>query len=1168
MKKLFTFMFLLLGVVQSTYAQELSTLQSEDNTVLSQYRDNHQATDLETYQVDDTFVDNGITYKVTSTSPLEVQVGIGNWGSRAFSEDRVKEGVIVIPASVTGADGKIYTVTKVAYDAFSYCYGITEISIPKTITTIEDSFKGCSGLENFIVDEQNPKYRSQDGILYYIEGNKNVLLKCPAEKIIEDFIIPDGVTSVCDQAFNHYVKTISVPSSVSSISVYTFTMCEDLHKIVVDKNNKDLLSIDGVLFSNYIDSYTKRSDGIILKYYPRGRKDEEYSIPDGVIKVESRALFNKHLKSLIIPGSVKTIEDLGWPSLETIVVKNIFPPTLNSASWYNKNISLIVPSGTIDLYKSAKNWGDISTFLEKDMDDANTDLFDFYTRDNNTAIIKPKLDGIAGEVVIPEQVTIEGQTYKVTYMLAFSGCPYITDFFIPKTIETIEGGWMTVAGALTECPKLKNITVHEENSKFKSIDGVLFSKDGKYLYTYPGGKTDESYVIPDGVEKVESSAFYGNSFIKSITIPSSVKSFGYYVFGGSKNITSIILKHYDPDNIIYNEYLFNNETLENAVLYVPKGRASYYRANKGWGKFTHIEEMEMPDVEIPSSPFKNVGDNQMILGYYSSDEYRQDGLGGKNSGQYKFCIGFDKKMMKAYCGNRISYVRFALTDTEITDAKIWIASSRSGSTLYEQQVKSLVVGWNEVKLDTPFEIANDNLFIGLTYTQNNETYAMAYYNEYYRDLYYEYGCCYIYGPGIDGKYIWDDSQKYKLSIQCLIEGDNLPDYFIRTIKLLENDTNNKYCRSSISGTLYANNWGKNSIIDDIRLKCSIDGIFIESIEGVRYGTSENMHVYVNFPKNLEAGIHTLTVSVESINGKPLQHTDYATQELMFKSYNNDIGRQKNLLQLYTATWCPYSSSIKERVEENVKTGGFALVSSHIDDEFTCEAAKAYGAFTNYIPQIYFDRYAKNNLGYYYLSSETDRKQPSFATVNITASYSQALRSLHIKVTGNKNDDYDALMRDANLTVLLTEDKIIAPQFNIENYEHNGVLRTNVSAIWGDEIEWNGNQFEKSYNVKLDKKWVKDNMKIVAFIAQPFTGNNLEELHVTNCNDFALKDAILLKNETGDANGDGVIDNNDIDIISRYIMTGETDGFIFKNADTNGDGVVNVADIVAIIDMKE
>lgn len=51
---------------------------------------------------------------------------------------------------------------------------------------------------------------------------------------------------------------------------------------------------------------------------------------------------------------------------------------------------------------------------------------------------------------------------------------------------------------------------------------------------------------------------------------------------------------------------------------------------------------------------------------------------------------------------------------------------------------------------------------------------------------------------------------------------------------------------------------------------------------------------------------------------------------------------------------------------------------------------------------------------------------------------------------------------------------------------------------------------------------------------------------------------------GDANGDGAIDNKDIDTIVHYILTGDTKNFVFMNADVNGDQKVNVADIVLII----
>ena len=51
---------------------------------------------------------------------------------------------------------------------------------------------------------------------------------------------------------------------------------------------------------------------------------------------------------------------------------------------------------------------------------------------------------------------------------------------------------------------------------------------------------------------------------------------------------------------------------------------------------------------------------------------------------------------------------------------------------------------------------------------------------------------------------------------------------------------------------------------------------------------------------------------------------------------------------------------------------------------------------------------------------------------------------------------------------------------------------------------------------------------------------------------------------GDANGSGDVNAADIDVISKYIMEGNTNGFVFKNADVNGDKKINVADIVEIV----
>jgi len=73
--------------------------------------------------------------------------------------------------------------------------------------------------------------------------------------------------------------------------------------------------------------------------------------------------------------------------------------------------------------------------------------------------------------------------------------------------------------------------VEEGNTSFYlDENGVLFSKDKKTLISYPAISENESFVIPDGVTRIEDRAFYGCINLKNITIPDSVTSIGSYAF--------------------------------------------------------------------------------------------------------------------------------------------------------------------------------------------------------------------------------------------------------------------------------------------------------------------------------------------------------------------------------------------------------------------------------------------------------------------------------------------------------------------------------------------------------------------------------------------------------------------------------------------------------------
>ena len=105
--------------------------------------------------VDDTFTDNGIMYKVISTSPQKVQVGIGTTSATAI--DVSTTGKLQIPSSVKGTDGNYYSVTTIGKGAFHYCISLTKITIPTSITSIGDgAFYGCNGLSDIHSLIENP----------------------------------------------------------------------------------------------------------------------------------------------------------------------------------------------------------------------------------------------------------------------------------------------------------------------------------------------------------------------------------------------------------------------------------------------------------------------------------------------------------------------------------------------------------------------------------------------------------------------------------------------------------------------------------------------------------------------------------------------------------------------------------------------------------------------------------------------------------------------------------------------------------------------------------------------------------------------------------------------------------------------------------------------------
>ena len=117
----------------------------------------------------------------------------------------------------------------------------------------------------------------------------------------------------------------------------------------------------------------------------------------------------------------------------------------------------------------------------------------------------------------------------------FNYCDKLESIYFPSTLTKI--GFL-----FSHCDSFKSIEVSADSETFKSIDGVLFSKDGKTIIEYPKGREAASYEIPDTVTKIYPWAFSKCAALTEITIPSGVKLIETSAFSDSFELSLIKFK--------------------------------------------------------------------------------------------------------------------------------------------------------------------------------------------------------------------------------------------------------------------------------------------------------------------------------------------------------------------------------------------------------------------------------------------------------------------------------------------------------------------------------------------------------------------------------------------------------------------------------------------------
>ena len=255
------------------------------------------------------------------------------------TSDNSYTGAIVIPETVTYG-GKTYSVTSIGSSAFSYCSGLTSVTIPNSVTSINFyAFGGCSGLTSVT--------------------------------------IPNNVTSINSRAFSYCsgLTSVTIPSSVTSIGYEAFYYCSGLKSVTIPNS---VTSIGSDAFSGTA-WYNNKPDGLVyagnVAYKYKGTMPANTSITfkEGTVGIASNAFSGcSGLTSVTIGNSVTSIGECAFYGCSAVTQMTCLsgrPPVADAETFEGMdyvNCKVYVPVGSKTIYSTAMGWKNFRNILEQD----------------------------------------------------------------------------------------------------------------------------------------------------------------------------------------------------------------------------------------------------------------------------------------------------------------------------------------------------------------------------------------------------------------------------------------------------------------------------------------------------------------------------------------------------------------------------------------------------------------------------------------------------------------------------------------------------------------------------------------------------------------------------------------------------------------------------------
>ncbi len=530
------------------------------------------------------------------------------------------------------------------------------------------AFIDMDGLEEITVDPANTVYSAKDGILF--SKDKTVLCYFPSSKKTDNnrYTVPSTVKKLSMHAFsdNYKMKYIIIPKTLKKIvyykdgdnpcesHVFSYAEGEVLYEGTIEEwdqlfdgyseaydhynysfplirvNSTDPDVIDKSLEEGKFLGYSWKLTGSEGDYTltVTGEADEYGDYPDF-----KAYFFEKEKLYYLLDSQTGSFSVVSLDKIKHAVFKDIsdvildcfvgedeetnnklesisLPKTMDSLTnccCLHKLKTITVENGNPEYYVE-----DGILFSDYGESEKNLHLYpaastaSSYTLPNDIKRIKTY--AFAGNTSLTEIKLNEG--LEMIENAAFFGCTGLTGIELPSTFEAAFDEYDHYrVDSFLHMPSLQKISVSDKNPDFSSVDGILFSKDGKLLCFYPEARKESNncYYIPSNVEILGLYAFCGAG-IDSVFIPKSVTK----------------INHDDYDGLYWYELFYNSSI-----------KTVYYEGTaEEWDKLINAEKLD-PECHLPNVEYGSKGPAIIDASYNLPMDYTF-----KERGDYKFYYNY------------------------------------------------------------------------------------------------------------------------------------------------------------------------------------------------------------------------------------------------------------------------------------------------------------------------------------------------------------------------------------------------------------------------------------------------------------------------------------------------------------------------------------------------